>query len=419
MSTNKPMSNLNADQAIAVGRAMAVQAMPYFGRGILELVPRAAPGLGTMTLSRRGILSYDPAVLLTWTPEEAGAVILHEYMHRFLNHFERVDRLIKSGMLADADRARANEWCDMEINDDLMDAGLKLPCFTHPDGSVATPCLPSDKGFPPNRLMEEYAALDLKKNPDPPPSKGGGAGSGGCGSCCGNPSGDHEPDDDDVEGRDEVEEDLGRARDEDNIRNARGNVPVGLRRHVEETAKAPKVSWNQKLAAAARRAVAFRAGVGDYTNTRTSRRQGAMVGLPMEPRLPGMRAPVASVAVVADTSGSITEEQVRAILTETGAVMKNLAGDAITFIACDAEVQSHIRTRSLEGVKMAMKGGGGTDFRPAFKALEASKPRPDLAIFATDGYGDYPARPPRGMKVIWLNIGGQIGVDWGEVIDVD
>jgi predicted metal-dependent peptidase len=50
------------------------------------------------------------------------------------------------------------------------------------------------------------------------------------------------------------------------------------------------------------------------------------------------------------------------------------------------------------------QGGGGTSFRPFFAALarESATPAGErLAVYLTDGYGDFPAQPPDG-PVLWV-----------------
>lgn len=438
---NVPMGKLglSSNQCIAVARAVATEAMPYFTAGILDLVPREVPGLGTMGLTGGSILLFDPETLKTWSPSQAGGVTLHEYMHKFLRHEERFLKLVAAGVMQDTseDRAQWNRYCDAEINDDLIAAGVDLPSFTGQNGEVIPPITPENNGWPPNKLAEEYLQIDRKNKPpkppgggqgqqpqpqpgQPPPGQGHGPGCGHCGSASANPL-PQEPPRDDPEARSDADQDITRNQVIQDIKQTaktKGKVPAGLERFVELEGKPAKVPWQQKLSRGLRSSVAFRAGSVDYTFKRPSRRQGAYIGMRDAPLLPGMHAPMAEVALVVDTSGSMGDAEVQKILTEAEGIIKAMPGAKITVIACDSKVHSLIKTRSVKEMKKSLKGGGGTDFRPAFKAIEKLRPKPNVVVFGTDGYGDYPRTPPKDINVIWLNIGGQISAGWGEVIDV-
>lgn len=440
---NRPMTHLTGLQALAVARAVAVEKMPYFSNGILDLVPREAPGLGTLAVTRSSILMVDFDAIRMWTPNQAAAVVLHEYMHIYLKHDERFAKLVAAGILtfSEEDQKLGNRCGDEEINDDLLEAGLELPSFTDKDGNVHGPITPASCGHPPNRLMEEYIKIEVaKRNKRSPQSSGapggggvgggspdpnqmhGGAGCGHCGSGAGHPV-PGEPEADDPDGRSEVDQEVSRKQTNEAIKQAqrsKGRVPAGLQRFVEMDEQPAKVRWQDKLSRSTRAAVAFRPGAIDYTRKRPSRRQGAFMGRDLQPVLPGMHAPIAEVAVVADTSGSMGEAEMKDVLNEANGVIKSMAGAKISFIACDAQVHAVVRTRRLAEIKLNMKGGGGTDFRPAFDAIAKLKPRPNVVIFATDGYGEYPPEPPKGIHVIWLVVnGGRIGVSWGEQIQVE
>lgn len=441
---NRPMVHLSAGQAMSVARRVVTDRMPYFAGGILSLVPRERVGHGSMSVSSQNILTYDPEVLRSWTPAEGGTVVLHEYLHRFLNHADRLKKLVSLGILtlsAD-DQELWNRAADCEINDNLEDA--KLPFPKGPNGEVHL--TPKNCGLPDHRTAEEYVVL-LKQEreqkrksggqgPDPqgPPDGDGNqggqgqpqaaAGRGACGSGAGRPV-EGEPPTGDPEGRSDVDQQQQRRADAEAIRNygskGIGSLPAGLRRYAAEMLTPPKVPWGQKLARATRQAIAYRPGAVDYTRSRPSRRQSAMALLgPDQPVLPSFRAPIVSIAVVADTSGSMGDEQMAKILTEVEGIFRAQAGAQVTFCACDAAVHSLVRVRSVAAIRPHVKGGGGTDFRPAFAALDRSKPRPEIVVFATDLYGPAPAQAPKGMRVIWLVTGNPTGQGpWGETIHID
>lgn len=442
---DRPMQHLTAAQAMAAGRARAAEVMPYFGAGVLSMVPREVPGHGTMSISTSSILSYDPDFARRMSANESAAVHLHEYLHIFLKHAERAKKLADLGMIVSLDDAKLwNQAADCEINDDLQAAGLKLP--SGPNGE--SPCLPEAMGLEPNKLAEEYFS-ELKKRqqqnppggsgakpqaqpqpnprgkkPAPPPplpqQPQAGGGWDGSGAGCPVPN---EPEPDDADGRSAVDQEAQRKSDAQQVQQEaqrkQGNVPLGIMRAADAMMKPPKVPWSTKFARLARSAMAYKPGQVDYTRTKPSRRQGSFWGQSDAPILPSFRQPTATVTIVADTSGSMGEEQLQKMLSEVDAILKAVGG-AVDFLACDAEVHAHLKVRDVRVAAKNMKGGGGTDFRPAFRRIEKAKRAPDLIVFMTDLYGTFPDQAPKKSSVIWLVLGNPEGSGpWGETIHID
>jgi predicted metal-dependent peptidase len=292
---------------------------------------------------------------------------------------------------------------------------------------------PEQFGCQPHRRAEEYFDA-LKRNPPPQSSKpqpkaGWGK---GCGSGSGGIAGPEELKVQADAGRDAVEQALQQKADAQAIQGAvqastggrAGTVPQGLARFAEACLEPAKVRWEQKLARSVRSAVTFQAGQGDFTWTRRARGQAALESIFGEacPVMPGEHAPRVEVAFAVDTSGSIGEPELRTIVREATGVLKNMGGAKITVLACDATVHSVARVRRPGDIRKGLKGGGGTLFQPVFDALQRVRPRPNVLIYATDGYAFDTAalRQPAGVTVIWLIIeGGQNSVPWGEVIHVN
>lgn len=407
------LATLPAEQRLSAARAVAISKMPYFAAGIQSLVPREKTGFGKIGVTMRSILLYDPELLGEWTAAEAGTVILHEYMHIYLNHHARFMEMIRKGMADMSDARTWNHAGDMEINDNLVEAHLPLP---------GDPILPSTYNQPAHRTMEEYFIHLKQNNLVPPPPPGAGFAWGECGSGAGNAF-DDEPPGSDPDGRSDVEQEVQRRSDSEQIvkHSQRGTVPGGLSRHASEQLEEPEISWTQKLAHKLGRAVTRKMGDIDYTPMTRARMQPAMDFMfgDESPILLGMDAPSVNVALILDDSGSMATDEINSVLAEAQGIIKAQGGAKLSVIVCDAAAHTvgEVRSAAEIGANM-LNGGGGTDFRPAFEALEKLKPRPDVVVFGTDGYGAYPDEPPRDMDVIWLNCRGNIGVDWGEVIDL-
>lgn len=196
---------------------------------------------------------------------------------------------------------------------------------------------------------------------------------------------------------------------------ARGHVPGHWSRWADEKLR-PRVDWRKELAAAVRHAVADMAGANDYSYRRPSRRQGQVGNGKV--LFPSLRRPVPSVAVVVDTSGSISDTMLAQALAEISGILKGLGQrEGIHVLACDAQVQACRRVFRPEQVKLA--GGGGTDMGVGLSAAAKLRPAPQVAVVISDGFTPWPARPPRGMKVVVALTGGGKAPDWAKVVKVE
>lgn len=105
------------------------------------------------------------------------------------------------------------------------------------------------------------------------------------------------------------------------------------------------------------------------------------------------------IVVVVDTSGSIGEKELDIFASEALGVLLQVG--EIVVIAADAAVQNIAPATTKSEFLAALhdiKGGGGTDFRPA---LETASRMDNVcgAVYLTDGAGTYPARCA--LPVLW------------------
>jgi predicted metal-dependent peptidase len=194
-----------------------------------------------------------------------------------------------------------------------------------------------------------------------------------------------------------------------------GNVPGGLLRWAEEILN-PKVNWRKVLTAELRRAVAEVSGAVDYSYRRPSRR-AAVAGNVV---LPALRRPVPDVAVVCDTSGSMTENLLAAALAEVEGLMRALGmARQVRVLACDYAAGPAQRVSSARQVELV--GGGGTDMGTGIAAAVALRPRPAITVVLTDGYTPWPAAAPKGTRVV-IGLLGPRAPDapaWARAVRVD
>lgn len=112
--------------------------------------------------------------------------------------------------------------------------------------------------------------------------------------------------------------------------------------------------------------------------------------------------------IVIDTSYSTSGELVKAFLRETLDILMEtehfFQGSRIHIIQCDDRVQSDQVVTTSEQLDQVLQsfhllGGGGTDFRPAFRYInqlveEGQLPQLKGILYFTDGQGIYPAKRP-------------------------
>ena len=374
-----------ASSALAASRLWAAARFPYLASGLFGVQVTQTPGLGSVAIDPRWRLYADPAVAAGWTPAEFGSVLVHHVCHLLRSHSERA---MQAGVTKD-DAAKWIRAADAEINDDLITAGLELP---------GNPVLPRDFGAKPGRLVEEYYAL-LKQ----PGRQAGapvrsdqwvdcGSGADGLPRDCEGVGDSGTP-----AGLDPWLADLLiRQVAQDIMKHSKtaGTVPAGLLRWAGEVL-APTVDWRRLLAAELRRAIADVAGAVDYSYRRPSRRAAAVTGVV----LPALRRPVPELAVVCDTSGSMSEDLLSMALAEVEGLLRALGlARQLRVLACDAAAGPARRVRSARQVELT--GGGGTNMGAGIAAAYALRPRPALTVVLTDGYTPWPSRPPKGMRVV-------------------
>jgi predicted metal-dependent peptidase len=363
---------------IAPARLWAARTFPYLASAIFGCQVTATPGIATIAVDDHWRLRADPEFTAGWSPAELGSVLVHHACHILRHHSERA----VAAAVAPADSRPWIRAADAEINDDLVPAGLRMP---------ANPVVPTDFGAPDGRLAEEYFKILL----DQRTRRDGMGHSHDCGSGAdGQPREWDGPADG---GLDQWESDLLRRQvAQEIIQHGReaGTVPAGLTRWASEMLS-PKVDWRRLLKAELRRAVADVAGAVDYSYRRPSRRA---VTVPYVV-LPALRRPVPEVAVVCDTSGSMTEDLLAAALAEVEGLLRALGlARRVRVLACDTAVGPVQRVSSARQVQLT--GGGGTDMGAGIAAAEALRPRPAVVVVLTDGYTPWPAGAPKGIRVV-------------------
>jgi predicted metal-dependent peptidase len=378
---------------LLAARFRAANDRPYLASALytLRVVPSAqVPTMGVDRYWR----CYVNAAFVDATPvPELAGVWIHEVSHLLRDHHGRAARLPAP---MQADHRRINLAEDCEINDDLTADGIPLP---------GDHIRPRTFGLADGKLFEEYL-------PDIPESTS-------CMRCGSGAYGGIEPWDLPPGGSDvgDTEAQAIRRQTADAMRahaRGRGTLPGGWRRWAEEILE-PTVDWRQVLTGAVRAAIAWASGAVDYTYRRPSRRSAAQRGVV----LPRLRRPMPGIAIVVDTSGSMSDDDLAAAMAEINGVLRQVGvgGNRIAVLACDAAVATTRRIAHVEELELA--GGGGTDMRVGIEAAMALPLAPDVIIVLTDGETPWPSAPPA-ARVIAALIGTRAAPppDWITVVNV-
>jgi predicted metal-dependent peptidase len=356
---------------------------PFFGIPLAQAQFREDPeGRHTETacVTADGIVYFYSPWVSKLTKGQLQGLLAHEIMHVLMLHYYR---------RGDRDPRVWNIACDMTINHPLRRAGLELP-----EGGVFPP--PAWEGWHAEKIYEE-----LMK--DPP--KGGGEGSAPGQGCGVRPPELGKSPDDDSEDDDPVGTSLADAENQRKWRQAAAEARESARNQGDGRGSIlaealavpePRVRWTSIL----RRGIATARAIHgrDSTTWRKRGRRSQSIG----PQFRGWQTTSASCAVVIDTSGSMSDEDLAQCVAETVAISRS-AGVAVYLVTHDAAVQWQgwlSRNARPDKIQRTLVGRGGTCAHGAYKAVEQASRRFDVFVHLTDGYLSWPSWPANVRKPI-------------------
>jgi predicted metal-dependent peptidase len=397
------------DERMAYARLRAATLWPYFSSALFSLVPietddiSRTGGQKTMGVDKNWRLIYHSDIFNMWTVSQVAAVLVHEVMHLLRDHPERAIPVKNEEFFI------WNLAADCEINDDLKSAGL-------PDGCI----YPSVFGFKDGLIAEEY--FELLKNSAKAYSIEPQVGGGACGSCA-TGQGSDEPVDGDKDStsgnkvrgvskqeaqviKNEVAKEVAAAK-------GRGNIPNGIARWAEKYLKS-HIPWRTLLSSCIRGVVGERSGMVNYTYAKPCRRQSSYGKIIM----PCLRAPIPNIAMLIDTSGSMSEKDLGMAVAEVDGVLKSI-GASITVISNDAEVGAVKKVRTKRDIELV--GGGGTNMGPGIERAATLRPKTNFLIIVSDcdaAWGNFIPQFP--VLVVRVGSSKTPVPDWiKKVIDVE
>ena len=183
----------------------------------------------------------------------------------------------------------------------------------------------------------------------------------------------------------------------------RGSQGANMMRRYESAAKNKPLPWQRILARYIARGRTYGVGRLDYSYARPNRRQSVVSDVV----LPTLRQPQLDVAVIADTSGSISDGELGLALREVQAILKRGGVNEMRVVFGDTRIRAEARVRTVaEAVKAFRKvrGGGGTDMGYLVREVaDAKNPKsrpPQLVVVITDGETPWGRAPRTRVPVI-------------------
>lgn len=342
---------------------------PYYAAALYRCPIVTNHDIPTMAVDDHWRMYVNPAYANQLSVTRFAAAMIHEVNHLIRDHAARARGL---GVQSPDQHRLWNLAGDAELNDDLAADGL--------DVDAERWIFPWTFKFKPDLTAEVYYRK-IRKNL----KKAAQCGSGSGGEAL---PGELPANHGEFPAVSEREAQMVRADVADAVlahHRSQGNVPGDLVAWARSFLT-PKVDWRRVLAGMVREAVATVSDGGDFTYRRFSRRSSALPNI----RMPGLLRHVPQVAVVVDTSGSMSQNDLERAVAEVRGILTSasVANDAITVLAVDAAVHEVQQVTRVDTLRMS--GRGGTNMVVGLDAALGLKPRPDIIVVLTDGYTPWP-----------------------------
>lgn len=371
-------TSLTVSDRITRGKIQLQRQSPFFAHLVMNLKISKTESVPTMAVSCKGDLLYNEEFVGTLTDEQIKGVLAHEVMHVALLHLVRLGK--KDMMLW-------NVATDISINNMLVAENLQLPEgglipkydqieVPHKDGKVVI------EDISKKTANEIYEQLD-KELPEGEAPEGGfdehqyGDGDG---------MSDSEKDELEREWR-------GKLVDAATAAKARGNMPGGIERMIDELLN-PKLNWKALLHQFITRDIVY-----NYTMAKPGRRSygtGHYLPTTLKENL--------NITVTIDTSGSIAVDEYKQFISEVSGIAAAFGQINMDLLFWDTKVRaSHKITSSnkSELLELEPKGGGGT-WISCLDEWFKGKQAPQLMIHLTDGYVEDNCKLPNAKHLFVL-----------------
>ena len=382
----------NTLQRVKDARVWLSARVPFLGYMTTRLMPRVAQPedrVQTAAVAADGSLILCSEFIAKLTDPELRFVIAHEVMHPALGFFERLQSRSLPGFNVAHDyaiNALLIEFAERQGNSMVMpQGGLYSKEFENMTAEEIY-----DKLGKPKTSDMKWADCrnDLSSTP------------GGQSAAQGDQSAQRE-----LQKTWETALEVARQTHESQL--GQGSLPGGLLALLDDI-KEPKVTWQTVLS----QWLGENGCKADTTYMRPSRRSESA-----GETLPGvLRTGLPDVTILWDTSGSMNGLATE-ILSEVDSIVSEL-GLSVRLMICDTDIHADVEgLDKTEDFLPHIKGGGGSDFNPAFDRLQGEG-NSSVVLAFTDGYIGVPAtQPPTLGGVLWvLTQSSARPTSWGQAI---
>lgn len=373
------------ERAVSATLLRICQRSPFFATLALHAKIKVTDTLPTAATDGRDVF-VNPEFFNKLTPPAQEGLLLHEVLHAALLHVPRRGA---------RDAKLWNIAADIVINGMLIHDG-----YTLPEGGLRDPSR--------EHLATEEVYEALLKDGKPQPLLGmadlmeGETLPGSAGSA-GEPQNDGKP-----ISKDEMEGHWKKALQEARMvaqSSLAGDMPAHLQREVGPLLRS-EIDWRSYL---------WRYLVQTPTDFAGFDRRFVGEGMYLET----IAGETVNAHVCVDTSGSIAGSEIASFMSEVQAILHAYPHLRCALYYADAKLHGPYRVTADSALPKPI-GGGGTDFRPFFNHLaqHSDDHTPAVAIYLTDGYGDFPESAPA-TPTLWVVTPGGKDLDsfpFGEVV---
>ncbi len=427
---------------LAAARTRLIIDKPFLGALVLRLpMERANPDWCKTTATDAKKFYYNAEYIESLSLPQTQFILAHEALHCALSHFSRRQHRIKH---------RWDLACDFAINPMLIHDGLTPPddalFMKHFEGMTAEEIYPFMDEYEDEQPLDQHIydkndesgedpqGSDYDPPKESPPEKQKPENN--------NPNNDT-PDNSSNGQQQQTNPDTSGKSDKSETDPSQEGAPQPppLSHQERETLE---IQWQQRMAGAAQSAmqagkldgemarmvdfflqpeIPWRALLArymtntardDYSYTRPSARRG-------DPFIfPSLRSSQVDIMVAVDTSGSISDAEMKEFVSEIDSI-KSVLRARITLHCCDAKLSPNgpwvFEAWDEFTLPKNIYGGGGTSFIPIFDWAALQDKQPDLLVYFTDAEGAFPKYEPM-FPVIWL-VKGKHKTPWGQRVQLN